>query len=251
MPAALGHSTTSASPPVIERGPLKVELHAHTDLDPLDRVQHSTRQLIDRAASLGYDALAVTLHDRYYDPADDRAYAAGRGVVLLSGIERTIGRSHVLLINFPASCTSTVTFEDVAALKAAHPAGLVIAPHALFPNPSSLGAAALDRHAALFDAVEINALYTRHVNFNARAVTWARAMGKPLVGSSDVHSLPQLGTTFSLVFASPDADAICAAIRAGRVEVRTQPVSLLQAGIHFSRMLIAGAKGRLAKLLGW
>ena len=228
---------------------LKVELHAHTNLDPQDRVQHSTRQLIDRAAALGYHALAITLHDRYYDAASDRAYAAARGIVLISGIERTIGRSHVLLINFPARCESVVTFEELSGLRAAHPPGLVIAPHPLFPNPSSLGVAALDRHAALFDAVEISALYTRHVNFNARAVAWARSRGKPLVGSSDVHSLPQLGTTFSLVDAPPDADAICAAIRAGRVEVRTEAVSMVQAAVHISRMLIAGGKGRVLRLL--
>lgn len=228
---------------------LKVELHSHTNLDPLDRIQHSARQLIDRVAVLGYHALAITLHDRYYDPDPDRAYAAQRGVVLLAGIERTIAGAHVLLINFPAGCRSVTTFEDLAVLKAAHPGGLVIAPHALFPTPSSLGAAALDRHAALFDAVEINALYTRHVNFNARTLTWAREHGKPLVGSSDVHSLQQLGTTFSLVDAAPNPDAICAAIRAGHVEVRTRPVSVLEAAVHFSRMLVAGAVGRAARLL--
>ena len=228
---------------------LKVELHAHTDLDPSDRVPHSTRALIDRAASLGYHGLAVTLHDRYYDPAADRAYAADRGIVLLSGIERTIGRSHVLLINFPAACEYVMTFEDVAALKATHPAGLVVAPHAMFPNPSSLGSRALDRHAALFDAIEVNAMYTRHVNFNARAVEWAKARGTPLVGSSDVHTLAQLGTTFTLVDAEPNADAICAAIKAGRVEVRTRPVSVLRAGWLFSRMLMVGAAGRVVRLL--
>jgi predicted metal-dependent phosphoesterase TrpH len=229
---------------------LKVELHAHTDLDPYDRVPHSTRELIDHAASLGYRALAVTLHDRYYDAAADRAYARERGIVLISGIERTIGRSHVLLINFPAACASVMTFDDVAALKAAHPAGLVVAPHAMFPNPSSLGPRALDRHAALFDAIEVNAMYTRHVNFNARAVSWARGRGMPLVGSSDVHTLAQLGTTFTLVDAEPDADAICAAIKAGRVEVRTRPVSILRAGWLFSCMLIAGGRGWIGRLFG-
>ena len=33
----------------------------------------------------------------------------------------------------------------------------------------------------------------------------------PLVGNGDVHRLHQLGTTYSLVDAIPDADAICAA----------------------------------------
>ncbi len=46
---------------------LKVELHTHTADDPYDDVPHSTIELIDRAATLGYDALAVTLHDRQLD----------------------------------------------------------------------------------------------------------------------------------------------------------------------------------------
>ena len=71
---------------------LKTELHAHTDQDPEDRIPHTTTQLIDRAAELGYHAIAVTLHDRYFDPAPDMPYARERGVLLLSGIERTIGR---------------------------------------------------------------------------------------------------------------------------------------------------------------
>jgi DNA polymerase III alpha subunit (gram-positive type) len=45
---------------------IKTELHAHTALDPIDYIPHSTRQLIDRAAALQYGALAVTLHNRYY-----------------------------------------------------------------------------------------------------------------------------------------------------------------------------------------
>ena len=83
----------------------------------------------------------------------------------------------------------------------------------------------LDRYPDLFDAVELHALYSRRVDFNRRARAWARAHGKPLVGNGDIHRLGQLGTTWSLVDAEPNPDAICAAIKAGRVEVRTEPVS--------------------------
>ena len=89
---------------------LKVELHAHTDQDPADHITHSTAQLIDHAAQLGYHALAVTLHDRFFDPSTWNAHAETRGVVLLSGIERTIGGRHVLLINFPASIAGVGSF---------------------------------------------------------------------------------------------------------------------------------------------
>jgi predicted metal-dependent phosphoesterase TrpH len=202
---------------------LKVELHAHTDLDPADRIGHSTHQLIDHAAALGYHALAVTLHDRHSDPAGFEEYARRRGIVLLAGIERTIEGAHVLLINFPAACERVATFDDLARLKT-DACGLVIAPHPFYPAPSALGRR-LDRYAALFDAVEINALYAAGVNFNRRAAAWARARGKPLVGNTDLHFLDQMGTTYSLVDAPPDAGAICEAIRAGRVEVRTAPLT--------------------------
>jgi predicted metal-dependent phosphoesterase TrpH len=223
---------------------LKVELHAHTDADPLDNIAHSTRGLIDRAAALGYQALAITLHNRYFDPAADTGYARDRGVVLIPGIERSIGRRHVLLLNFPASCADVRTFDDLARLRTSAN-GLVIAPHPHYPIPSALGAC-LDRHRDLFDAVEVNSMYTRLVNLNRRAIPGARAHGKPLVGNTDLHLLEQMGTTFTLVDAPPDAGAICEAIRAGRSELRTEPLPMTRAGWIFARMLAAGLAGRVA-----
>ena len=60
---------------------------------------------------------------------------------------------------------------------------------------------------------------------NVLGERWARRHGKPMVGNGDVHRLEMLGTTYSLVDAPPDADAICAAIAAGRVEVVARPHS--------------------------
>lgn len=222
---------------------VKVELHAHTALDPVDRIAHTTRQLIDHAAALGYGALAVTLHDRYYDPQDDREYARARGLVLIAGIERSVNRRHILLLNFPPACAAVRTFDDIRRLKREHPRGLVIAPHAFYPAPSALGADA-DACADIIDAVEVNSMFTRWLNFNTRAERWARAHGKPLVGNTDLHLLRQLGTTYTLVHARPDPDAICAAIRAGRVEVRSSPLPTLQAAWTFGLMCAGGAAGR-------
>jgi len=228
---------------------LKVELHSHTDIDPLDHIPYSTRALIDHAARLKFDAIAVTPHDKYFDPSADAAYARARGITLIAGIERTIQGKHVLLLNFPNVCARVETFSDIAALKAAHPRGLVVAPHAFFPNPSALGRTMMDQHAALFDAVEVNALYTRVADFNSAAIQWARQRHLPLVGNADLHTLDDLGRTYTLVDAEPDADAICEAIRQGRVEVRTAPVSHLRAGSTFGRMLVAGARGRIRRLV--
>lgn len=221
---------------------LKVELHAHTSDDPRDRIPHTTRELIDHAAALGYGALAITLHDRQLDPAPHLQYARDRGLVLLRGIERTIERRHLLLIEFPAESERVGTFADLAALKA-RTRGLVIAPHPFYPLPSAVGPV-IDRYASLVDAVEWNAMYTGLVDFNRAASRWALAHGKPLVGNTDLHVLPQMGTTWSEVDveAGADAEAICDAIRAGRVQLRTVPLTLPRAAWYFAQMFVAGLR---------
>jgi len=202
---------------------LKVELHTHTADDPLDAIPHTTTQLIERAASMGYDALAVTLHDRQLDLCPYASVAAEHGLTLIPGVERTIEGKHVLLLNFRRGVEDVRTFADLAALKRRE-SGLVIAPHPYFPGGTCLRGL-MDRHANLFDAVEYNGMFTAWLNFNIPAVRWAHIRGKPMVGCGDVHRLRQLGTTYSLIDAERDPDAICDAIRAGRVQVRATPRS--------------------------
>jgi predicted metal-dependent phosphoesterase TrpH len=220
---------------------IKIELHAHTADDPTDRIPHTTRELIDHAASLHYGALAITLHDRQLDRTPYLEYARERGIVLLGGIERTVEGRHVLLINFPEEAERVKTFPDVASLKArSH--GLVIAPHPFYPVPSAMGPV-LDQYAGLVDAVEWNAMYTKRVDFNKAAARWATENSKPLVGNSDVHLLSQMGTTWSEVEAEPDSDAICEAIRAGRVHIRTTPLRFHSAAWVFANMVVFGWLG--------
>jgi predicted metal-dependent phosphoesterase TrpH len=216
---------------------LKVELHSHTADDPHDFIPHSTTDLIDRASALGYDALAITLHDKQLDITNLRAYAAERRVVLIPGIERTIEGKHVLLLNFPADTENVRTFTDLEHLRQrGH--GLVVAPHPFFPSRSCLWSY-LDRYKHLFDAVECNAMFTREADFKRRARRWAAAAGKPVVGNGDVHRLRQLGTTYTLVDADREPDAICAAIAAGRVSVVSRPLTWWE------------ATGLLSEMFGW
>ena len=206
---------------------LKVDLHTHTADDFCDLIPYQTHELIDRAAELGFDCLAITLHDRQLDPAAFRAYAASRGIVLIPGIERTIEGRHVLLLNYSRAAESIGSFEALASLRRRE-RGLVIAPHPFFPAMCSLRGA-LTRHAQLFDAVEWNGMFTRMLNFNAPAERWASRHGKPIVGNGDVHRLEQLGTTYSLVDADPNPASICDAIAAGRVRVVATPHSTFTA----------------------
>ncbi|RPJ69298.1 MAG: hypothetical protein EHM24_19010 [Acidobacteria bacterium] len=217
---------------------LKVELHAHTADDPADLIPYSTSELIDRAAVLGYDAVAVTLHDRQLDLAPWRRQALARGVVLIPGIERTIQGRHVLLLNFPPVVERVDTFDALCALKRRFN-GLVIAPHPFYPGHSCLGGE-MNRNPDLFDAVEWTWFYTARTRlFNDRAAEWACAHGTSLVANGDVHRLRQLGPTYSLVDADRDVESICESIRAGRVTPVTQPIGALEAASYLSSLLTA------------
>jgi predicted metal-dependent phosphoesterase TrpH len=206
---------------------LKVELHAHSSDDPQDAIPHSTAQLIDRAARLGYQALAITLHDRQLDVRSYRSYAADRGITLIPGVERTIRGKHVLLLNFRRGAEEVSNFDELATLKVREP-GLVIAAHPFFPGHSCLRGL-MHRYADLFDAIEYNGMFTERINFNIPAERWARTHDKPVVGNGDIHRLRQLDTTYSLVDAESDPDSICEAVRENRVTLMARPHSFLAA----------------------
>ena len=229
---------------------LKVDLHAHTADDPQDFIPYSTVELIDRASTLGYDALAITLHNRQLDLDRVVPYARERGIALVPGVERTIRRKHVLLINFPDSAEQIQSFDELQTAKK-RSNGIVIAPHPYYPLSCCLHDV-LDQYPALFDAVELNAFYTTTIDFNRAAVRWAESHGKPMVGNSDAHRLRQLGTTFSLVDSERGRDAVCDAVRRGRVSVRTQPLTLAGCAAVFAPMVLGdlrrlwSARGRAA-----
>jgi hypothetical protein len=67
--------------------------------------------------ALGYQALAITLHERQLDLEPFRSYASERGLVLIRGIERTVEGRHVLLLNFDRRSEDVETFSDLARLK--------------------------------------------------------------------------------------------------------------------------------------
>src|SRR4051794_18941307 len=93
---------------------IKFDFHMHTLDDPVDHhVYHTIFELLDKAAALGYDALAITLHTRQFYSREAERYAADRGLLLIPGVEQDIEKSHVLLINFPKEASEGIrTFAD-------------------------------------------------------------------------------------------------------------------------------------------
>ncbi len=213
---------------------LRADFHHHINTDPIDGwfISHSTGELIDRAAAAGLNVLAITCHEsRPYD-ADAVGYARTRGIVLLHGMEATVDGAHVILLNFRNFPPGVCSMAEIAERKT--PEALVIAPHPFYPSGVA-GGAMLGTYGSVFDAVEFSGMYTPLTRrFNQRAEAHARAANLPVVGNTDTHFLWQLGRTYTLIDAAPEAAAVVAAIRQRRVRLVTQPLSW----IHVTRFIV-------------
>ncbi len=216
-------------------GKLKVDFHTHTCDDPKDYINFSAEHLIDRAAKLGFDALAITNHDIVTNNPRLEEYAAARGVLLIPGTELTLSKKHILLINpDPHVILSLHKLEDLEKIRNSN--NLVIAPHPFFPGFKCLGRK-LENYLPLFDAIEYSFFYNHLINRNKKAVLLAGRHNKPLVGDSDCHNIWQLGITHTLVEAEKNVFSIIRAVKQGKTEVVTAPlpvVTMARVAINFA-----------------
>jgi len=213
---------------------LKVDLHTHTGDDPRDVVHYNTLRLIDKAARLGYDAIAITNHDRVTDEGHIRAYARDRGILLIPGMEATLSGKHVVILKPAVKDNFTErTLGQLPDLVTED--SLVIAPHPYFPHLKSLREQCTE-YISFIHAVEFSHFYTRCINFNKKAVETAKAHSLPLVGTSDCHQLWEFGTTYSIVEADRDVDSIIDAVKQGKVELVSAPLKPWQMAFILTKL---------------
>lgn len=209
----------------------KVQFHAHTKSDPEDCLFHSDKKLIDRAKEHGYDVLAITCHNKVVHTDELEQYAREKGILLIPGIEKSINKNHVLIINAKKEANDVHDFEKLEQYRKNNPDSLIIAAHPYHPFP--LGVLSLkdnfEKHHHLFDAVEFSSFHTKKFDFNKKAVNAAKKFGKPLLGTSDNHVLEFLNHTYSYVYAPEKSkEAILNAIKAGNIEIISKPMNLLR-----------------------
>jgi predicted metal-dependent phosphoesterase TrpH len=225
---------------------LKIELHSHTDFDPSDPIDYSAHQLIDEAARQGFDVLSITCHNALQWSQSLSDYATSAGILLVPGIEVTLEGKHVLIYGLKPF-RPPMNFAELRDLRQSNPEILTIAPHPFFPGSSSLGHK-LIQYQDCFDAIEYSHFYTRAMNFNQKAVGVARTQDMPLVGTSDVHLLRQLGKTYSYVkVPGKRVESILAAIKAGEVDLVTMPLNrreLVSIGIKMEWITLHSALRR-------
>jgi predicted metal-dependent phosphoesterase TrpH len=223
--------------------PLKADLHLHTAEDPLDRVRYTAKELISKAADEHFDVISITNHHKMTFNHDLLSYARQRGILLIPGVEMTIHRRHVLVLNPPPHrlCSDFLSLSKLCRQET-----LIVAPHPYFPGTYSLNGYLL-KHLDLFDALEYCHFYSSMINFNQKALEVCQSFGFPLIGNSDAHFLSQLGTTYSLIYAEKNLDSIFAAIRGNRVEVVTRPLKTLEMGSIANRFLRMKIRAKIGK----
>src|SRR5467141_3812183 len=113
---------------------IKIDLHIHTLDDPKDAVDFSAHQLLERARSLGFRVLAITLHDAVFDRAEVFADAAAMGILLIPAAEMRIEGADIILLNVGREEVAGLkTFADVRALRARRGDSIfTIAPHPFY-----------------------------------------------------------------------------------------------------------------------
>lgn len=174
----------------------KTNLHLHSSDDPEDAIPHAFREYVDRGEKLGFKVLALTCHNRFVDEPEYREYAEKHGILLIPGIERTIEKAHVVILNCDGEAESLESFEELRRYKRARPDIFILAPHPYFPSSYSLGEK-LNRNIDVFDAVEHSWFYSKHINFNKRAKRTAEEHRLPFIATSDTHDIRFLDSSYT------------------------------------------------------
>ena len=208
---------------------IKIDLHIHTLDDPKDAVDFSAHQLLNRARSLGFRVLAITLHDAVFDREEVFADAAAMGILLIPAAEVRLLGADVIVLNVTTEEIADVkNFDDLRRLRARRGNTIfTIAPHPFYIVGGSIGSR-LFEEIDCFDAIEFCHFHIGPFNPNRRAERVATRFGKPLIATSDAHRLHAFGRHYTNMPMPPalTVENVFAGLRSGPLRL-TSPRSSL------------------------
>lgn len=213
---------------------IKTNLHFHTGDDDMDPIDYSTREGIDKAAELGFGALAITCHQKCVWTEEYAKYAAEKGILLIPGAEIFIGESvntssrHTVVLNGTKGVERVHTFKELEEYKRSHSDIFVMAAHPYFYGRFSLHEL-LERHIKLYDGIEQSWFYSKLFNRNKKGQEIAKKYKLPFISTSDAHYFDFMNDNYCIVDAAEKTpEAIFAALRAGMFENVTSPRNFLK-----------------------
>src|SRR5215813_1634920 len=212
-----------------EKDWIKIDLHIHTLDDPKDAVDFSAHQLLERARSLGFRVLAITLHDAVFNRQEVFVDAAAMGILLIPAAEVRLLGADVIVLNVTAEEVAQLrNFDDLRRLRARRGDSIfTIVPHPFYIFGGSIGSrvfAEID----CFDAIEFCHFHIGPFNPNRRARRVATRFGKPLIATSDAHRLHAFGRHYTSMPMPPalTVENVFAGLRGGQLRL-TSPRSSL------------------------
>ena len=208
---------------------IKLDLHIHTLDDPKDAVDYSAHQLLERARTLGFRVLAITLHDAVFNRQEVFADAAAMGILLISAAEMRLQGADVIVLNVSATEMAELkSFDDLRRLRERRGDSIfTIAPHPFYMFGGSIGSR-LFREIDCFDAIEFCHFHIGLFNPNRRAKRVASRFGKPLIATSDAHRLHAFGRHYTSIPmpSGLTVENVFAALRSGPQRLTSPPCSL-------------------------
>src|SRR5215470_6211008 len=197
---------------------IKIDLHIHTLDDPKDAVDFSAHQLLERARSLGFRVLAITLHDAVFDRKEVFVDAAAMGILLIPAAEVRLLGADVIVLNVTAEEIAQLkNFDDLRRLRARRGTSIfTIVPHPFYVFGGSIGSR-LRAEIDCFDAIEFCHFHIGLFNPNRRAKRVAVRFDKRLIATSDAHRLHAFGRHYTSMPIPPalTVENVFAGLRSG------------------------------------
>ncbi|PSP54774.1 phosphoesterase [Halobacteriales archaeon QS_1_67_19] len=222
---------------------LSVEFHAHSSLSYDGR--DSVDLLLEQAAAVGLDALAVTDHDEI-DASLAAAEKAGEyDLVGIPGMEVSTAAGHVLGLGIRERVPAGLSFGETLD-RIREQGGVAVVPHPFQKSRSGVMANITGPQLAQADAVEVYNSRLLTGRGNRKAKRFAERHDLPQTAGSDAHIGEMVGQAVTRVDASDrTVDAILDAVLDGRTSVEGKRTPW-----HISiRQAAGGAKRRVKNRL--
>ncbi|MDO8555271.1 MAG: PHP domain-containing protein [bacterium] len=219
---------------------LKTNLHFHSKEDPVDGLHYSIYQAVDYAEKLNFGALAITSHRTFSYKKEYGDYARGKNILLIPGIEANIEGKHIVILNCDKDSERIKSFDELKNYKKMNTQIFVLVPHPFVSSAKSLGGELLEKHIDLFDAIELSIFSNKIFDFNKKAEEAAEKYKKPLIATSDTHSLGFLNRGYTLVDAEERTiDSLFDSIKKYKMknEIINMPLTMM-ARFHLKGLLV-------------
>lgn len=218
---------------------LTVELHAHSELsyDGRDPVE----MLLEQAAAVGLDALAVTDHDEFTASLEAAELAPDYDLIGIPAMEVTSRAGHVLAMGIDEAVPANRPFlETISAIK--DRGGIAIIPHPFQKSRSGVAANVSRADLAKADAIEVYNSRLLTGRANRKAQRFAETHDLPQTAGSDAHITEMVGQAITAVDTKDETiEGIVEAIREGKTSVEGRRTPW-----HISfRQAAGGAKRRV------